>query len=66
MPGAGDLVAKTLGALEQGADDHGVSNGATAAHRVGEVGVGGDPVVDGAGATPKKPASTSLVAPSRQ
>jgi hypothetical protein len=42
-------VAEALGALVQGADDHGVGCGAAAIHRVGEVGVGGDPVVDGAG-----------------
>ncbi len=47
--GAGDLVAEPLGALEQGTDDHAIGDGAAAIHRVGEVGVGGDPVVDGAG-----------------
>jgi hypothetical protein len=41
-------VAETLGALEQGADDHGVGDGAAPLHRVGEIGMGGDPVVDGA------------------
>jgi hypothetical protein len=40
------LAAETLGPLEQGADDHFVGNGAAAVHRVGEVRVGGDPVVD--------------------
>jgi hypothetical protein len=47
--GAGDLVAETLGPLEQGADDYAVGDSAAAIHRVGEVGMGGDPVVDGAG-----------------
>jgi hypothetical protein len=41
-------VAKTFGTIEQGADNHGVGNGAAAAHRVGEVWVRGNPVVDGA------------------
>jgi hypothetical protein len=42
-------VVEALGALEQGADDHGLGCGVAAAHRVGEVGVGDDPVVGGAG-----------------
>jgi hypothetical protein len=41
-------VAVTLGTLEQGADDHSVGNGAAPVHCVGEVGMGRDPVVDGA------------------
>jgi len=47
---------------------HALASGIEQRHNVvgGEIGVGGDPIVDGRGATSKKPASTSLVAPSRQ
>jgi hypothetical protein len=42
-------VAKAPGTVEQGADGRGVGDGTASLHRVGEVGVGGDSVVDGAG-----------------
>jgi hypothetical protein len=43
-----DLVAEALGAREQGAGYHGVGDTLPSCTRLGEVGMGGDPVVDGA------------------
>jgi hypothetical protein len=42
------VLAEARGALEQGAADLGVGCNAALAHRVGEVAVGGDSVLDGA------------------
>jgi hypothetical protein len=50
---AGGFSVEARGALEQGADDLGVGYNAALAHRVGEVGVGRDPVLDGTRLTPK-------------
>jgi hypothetical protein len=59
-------VAETFGAIEQGADDRGVGDGAVFVHRVGEVGAVAIQFSTVRGAAPKEPASTSLAAPSRQ